>query len=331
MREAIAIAERLGWSTLPIVGVADLNLAAVLIDRGQLDEGEDWLERAEPILTGAPEPAANVGLHHAQGMLAIARGRFADALAAFRDGERLAERLRAPHFLAGVARQWQLRAQLRLGDAEPARAALAEADGGAQWCSLAAHLRLAEDDAAGAAAAVAPVLAGRRSRSTPTRRSRRCCSTRSRATRSASARRRSAASSARSTLAEPQGHVWIVLTVPGVRELLAAHPAHRTAHAAHLRALLDHLEGVEPRATRRELADPLSERELAVLRFLPTNLSAAEIGSELFLSVQHGQDPHAQALRQARRAHARGGGGARAGARAAGAVAARLSRFTRIV
>jgi LuxR family maltose regulon positive regulatory protein len=33
------------------------------------------------------------------------------------------------------------------------------------------------------------------------------------------------------------------------------------------------------------LADPLSERELAVLRFLPTNLSAAEIGAELFLSV----------------------------------------------
>jgi LuxR family maltose regulon positive regulatory protein len=30
--------------------------------------------------------------------------------------------------------------------------------------------------------------------------------------------------------------------------------------------------------------EPLSERELAVLRFLPTNLSAGEIGSELFLT-----------------------------------------------
>ena len=29
----------------------------------------------------------------------------------------------------------------------------------------------------------------------------------------------------------------------------------------------------------------LSDRELAVLRFLPTNLSATEIGSELYLSV----------------------------------------------
>jgi LuxR family maltose regulon positive regulatory protein len=87
-------------------------------------------------------------------------------------------------------------------------------------------------------------------------------------------------------LAEPQGRVWIFLTVPGVRELLEAHPRHRTAHAAHLRTLLDHLAGVEPTAAApHEPAEPLSERELAVLRFLPTNLSAGEIGSELFLSV----------------------------------------------
>ena len=77
--------------------------------------------------------------------------------------------------------------------------------------------------------------------------------------------------------------MWIWLTVPGARELLAAHPAHRTAHAAYLRALRDHLDGGEP--PRAELAEPLNERELTVLRFLPTNLSAAEIGSELFLSV----------------------------------------------
>ena len=160
LREAIAIAERLGWSTLPIIGVADLNLAAGLIDRGRFEEGAGWLERADPILTGAPEPAASVGLHHTTGMLAMARGRYADALAAFREAERLAEQLRAPHFLAAVARQWQLRAQLRLGDPAPAREALAAAGDGALWCSLAAHVCLADGDADGAAAAVAPVLAG---------------------------------------------------------------------------------------------------------------------------------------------------------------------------
>jgi LuxR family maltose regulon positive regulatory protein len=50
--------------------------------------------------------------------------------------------------------------------------------------------------------------------------------------------------------------------------------------------LLDHLEGAAPtRAEPEVLADPLNERELTVLRFLPTNLSASEIGGELFLSV----------------------------------------------
>jgi LuxR family transcriptional regulator, maltose regulon positive regulatory protein len=35
----------------------------------------------------------------------------------------------------------------------------------------------------------------------------------------------------------------------------------------------------------RPLAEPLNERELAVLRFLPGNLSAAQIGGEMYLSV----------------------------------------------
>jgi LuxR family transcriptional regulator, maltose regulon positive regulatory protein len=90
-------------------------------------------------------------------------------------------------------------------------------------------------------------------------------------------------------LAEPAGRVFMFLTVPGAEELLHAHPVHRTAHAAHLRTLLDHVTGVEvaePAAPAHTgLLDPLSDRELSVLRFLPTNLSAAEIGAELFLSV----------------------------------------------
>ena len=122
--------------------------------------------------------------------------------------------------------------------------------------------------------------------------------------------------------------MWIWLTVPGARELLAAHPAHRTAHAAHLRALRDRLEGEAPRPSSTE---PLNERELTVLRFLPTNLSAAEIGNELFLSVNTVKT-HMRKLYAKLDAHTRAEAvRARAGARSAGAVAARLSSFTRIV
>ena len=88
-------------------------------------------------------------------------------------------------------------------------------------------------------------------------------------------------------LSEPDGRVGMALTIPGVRELLDEHPTHRTVHGAHLQVLRDLLAGVEPEPTAAPstLQEPLKERELAVLRFLSTNLTAAEIGNELFLSV----------------------------------------------
>jgi LuxR family transcriptional regulator, maltose regulon positive regulatory protein len=290
LRQALAITDRIGWSGHPTAATASMALATVLVERGSFAKGEELLARAEPVLARSPEPAAIVGLRHAQGTLAMSQGRFADALAAFRAGEEVSRQLRGPHLLALVERQWQLRAQLRLGDPEPARAELAEARAagteGAHWCNLDAQLRLAADDPEGAAAAVAPVLAG---------------SVFAYHVNSeiealllhaiASGRIGAHADAERSieralALAEPQGRVMIVLTVPGARAALEAHPVHRTAHAAHLKLLLDYLAGAEPaRRSTPALAEPLSERELAVLRFLPTNLSAPEIGSELFLSV----------------------------------------------
>jgi LuxR family transcriptional regulator, maltose regulon positive regulatory protein len=92
-----------------------------------------------------------------------------------------------------------------------------------------------------------------------------------------------------------------------VRELLEDHLLHRTAHGAHLKTLLDHLAGAEPAQPAEaaaEPSEPLSERELAVLRFLPTNLSAGGIGSELFLSV-HTVKTHMRKLYAKRDVHAR--------------------------
>jgi LuxR family maltose regulon positive regulatory protein len=305
LRQAIAIADRVGWSTHPHVGVACMMLAAVVIERGRLAEGEHWLERADPILTQAPEPPASVGLRHSEGMLLMVRGRFAEALAAFRAGEQLAEQLRAPHFLALIERQWQHRAQLRLGDTESVRAALASGGPGAQWCNLAAHLCLVEDDPTGAAAAVAPVLAG--TAFAPHTNMEIEALLLDGLARTRLGQEEAAARSVERALelAEPQGRTFIVLTVPGARELLQGHPLHRTAHAAHLKTLLDLLAGTEPASEApHDLPEPLSERELAVLRFLPTNLSAAEIGGELFLSV-HTVKTHMRKLYAKLGAHTR--------------------------
>jgi LuxR family maltose regulon positive regulatory protein len=293
LREAISIAERLGWGGHQMAAAAYVTLGAVHIERGALDEGERWLERAAPIVAKAPEPAVSVGLHHARGLLDFVRGRFHEALAAFRDGERATTELRAPHFLAIVERQWQLRALVELGDLDLVRAGLEDARAGpvgalAEWDNLEARVRLAQGDAAGVAAAVEPMLSGEvvayhvnfeieallldavaRAQLGE-----------------AEAVERSVERALE--LAEPQGRVLMFLAVPGVEQLLAQHPLHRTAHAAHLKALLDQFSGLEPARgdqPAHELREPLSERELAVLRFLPTNLSATEIGGELFLSV----------------------------------------------
>ncbi len=74
-----------------------------------------------------------------------------------------------------------------------------------------------------------------------------------------------------------------LLNGPGVCELLEAQAQTGTAHPALLEVLL---EGVCQRAPApAKLAEPLTERELRILRYLPTMLSNAEIGAEIFVSL----------------------------------------------
>jgi LuxR family maltose regulon positive regulatory protein len=220
-------------------------------------------------------------------MLALAQARLDDALASFEAGMQLAGTLRAPHFLAVILRQWELRVRLRLGDADAVRAALPDVVPGAQTSNLAALVALAGDEPDAAAEAVAPVLAGEAFVFHVNVEIEALLLDALARTALGDAGAAHASVERALALTEPEGRVWLVLTVPGARDLLAAHPAHRTAHAAHLRALLDHLSGLEPASAAADEApaEALSERELAVLRFLPTNLSASEIGGELYLSV----------------------------------------------
>ena len=307
LRSAIALADRVGWSTQPIVGVAYMGLGQILVDRGHTQEGGEWLARADPILSEGSEAAATLALRHAQGMVAIAGGRYDDALAAWTEAERAAQPLRTEHFLALPARQWQFRSRLGLGQLDEVERGLAERGSGAEWHNLEARLLLARDDPAGAAAALEPVLAGE-------------------ApfyhlnleieaylldglARAGMGEQDAAFASVERALAlaEPQGRMWIVATVPGVEELLRAHPLHRTAHAAFVTDLIDYLAGREAAAAPGgggDLREPLTDRELAVLRFLPTNLSAGEIGSEMFLSV-HTVKTHMRRLYAKLDAHSR--------------------------
>jgi LuxR family transcriptional regulator, maltose regulon positive regulatory protein len=89
--------------------------------------------------------------------------------------------------------------------------------------------------------------------------------------------------------AQPDGYRMPLLSVGApLRDLLKRRIRSGTSQRALAGELIQLLEeqrdtaGVDP---RRVLLDPLSDREEAVLRYLPTVLSKAEIASELFVSV----------------------------------------------
>jgi LuxR family maltose regulon positive regulatory protein len=87
-------------------------------------------------------------------------------------------------------------------------------------------------------------------------------------------------------IAEPDAQVFPFVLIRPV-ELLQRHPRHDTAHAALLSNILDVLAGspLQPPSNDRALREPLSESELRVLGYLPSNLSAPEIAAELFVST----------------------------------------------
>ena len=104
-------------------------------------------------------------MQYFRGRLELSRGRDADALVAFRAAERLAERLDAPNLLLVRARAMLLYVLVRLGDTEAAEQILGgfgsqDRERG-EIRTAAAALRLAQGNPSAAAAALAPVLAGR--------------------------------------------------------------------------------------------------------------------------------------------------------------------------
>jgi LuxR family transcriptional regulator, maltose regulon positive regulatory protein len=286
--EAIAIAEAHGWASEPTFGVAPATLAGIEVGQGRFEEAEHWLERAEQVLRPEVEPAAELLLHLVRGELLSAKGRDAEAIDAFRAAERRQALLVAP--LRVATRGFLARALVRVGDTGSARATLAEmAEEDRGWGesrAAFASLDLAEGDAEAAVKVLAPVLDG---------------SAHALATspvqaflvdalaREALGDLDAAEASIERALerAEPDGIILPFVTTP-VHELLERHPRHRTAHAALLSDILDVLAGSSlpaPAGQRPELREDLSESELRVLRYLPSNLSAPEIGRELYLSL----------------------------------------------
>jgi len=290
-REAIALAERHGWGTEPVVAPALVTLAEKMIWMGEFGEGERWLQRAARALEADDGPGIRLRLHLVTGMLHAGRGCHQEALEEFRAAERLQPQLVSSLALASQVTGWALATQARLrmtGAARTSLAALADenADSG-EIRNARAVIFLAGGDPAGALGAVrdvldgtAPVigyvtvveaqlLAGLAYRELGDQRAANQAAERALA------------------LAEPDRLV-LPFAMTGSRELLEALPRHQTTHAALLTDILDLMHGSSLTPGDRHPSPPaeeLSPGELRVLRYLPTNLSRPEIATELSVSV----------------------------------------------
>jgi LuxR family transcriptional regulator, maltose regulon positive regulatory protein len=287
----VELARRHGWTDEPTVVIAYLALAAVLTWRGRSEEAELWVRRAERTVRMEADPAAGVGVLYFRGLLELACGRDAEALAASQAAEQMAGRLAAPHPLARPARLLIMRALVRLGETENAEQAIAglgeEDSGNGELRIVLAVLRLAQHDPHAALAALAPVLDG----SAPVgwQASLVEAFLLEAIARDAAGDQDAAERALEYALdrAEPDGTLlaFLVHPVPG---LLERHTRHRTTHAALIAEIQDRLAGTksaQPAAAPRPPLEPLRQSELRVLRYLPTNLTAPEIAAELYVSL----------------------------------------------
>jgi LuxR family maltose regulon positive regulatory protein len=287
--EAVALAERHGWDTEPMISPALVTLACALIWTGEFDEGESWLRRAARALQTDAGPGIRLLLHLVGGMLHTGRGHHHDAFAEFSKAEHLQARL-GPHALAGLVTGWTLATQARIGMPEAARAALAALPDEQASVGEVRNARAVIDLASGDAPAALDALGGVLERGVPVLGDFTLVEAHLLAALAQQALddRRSANRSVELALAlaEPDRLV-LPFAITGSGPVLEALPHHETAHAALLIDILDVLACVA-RPTHPTPSPPagvLSPSELRVLRFLPTNLSRPEIAAELSVSV----------------------------------------------
>jgi LuxR family transcriptional regulator, maltose regulon positive regulatory protein len=287
--QAIELAAVNGWADEPVVAVAYLTLCVMRTWQGRLEEAETLLGHAGRASLVETEPAAAMLAWGARGFLENARGRYAEALAAYQAIERPARLVVAAFPRTLITRAHMVQTLVRLDQAERAERFLAGLDERQRDFSAIrvaeATLRLAGNDPHAAASVLAPVLDG----SAPV-------------TiigwlpeaflleaiaRDALGDLRAADAALEHALdlAEPDGVLlpFLMFPAPG---LLERHARQRTAHAALLAEIRDLLAGkaAAPSGGPRPPLERLSESEIRVLRYLPTHMSMRQIADELYVS-----------------------------------------------
>lgn len=282
-RAVAETAEGAGWARMPQVATAYLTLSRVTIDRDELGAAEVWLARLAEVEEVAPEP--HVRLAHALALAARldAAGDREAALVRLRAGS--PDRSWTPP--RPLAEQWVLgEADLlaRAGNPTAARAVAdrlgpPRTDGGRVAAGrLALHLG---DDG------VADVLGDTVASPLPRVRADAGVVAALAAEREGAPERAAALLEDALTSAAPDGRRRPFLAEPALAGALRRRVDRGSGAAGFAMDLLERLTGrpAEPGAPRVPLAEPLTEREATMLRYLASTLSNPEIAAELYVSV----------------------------------------------
>ena len=286
-RAAIQLAERRGWAAIPHVVIAHVVVATVHLWRNELEEAEQAGERAREALGRSREPLIAPVVAQIRARVRALRGDPVTALEILRGG---LVRGALPSWLQVSGGMIEAELWLALGEPSRARAALDGIDSTELYDAAVgvARLELAVGEPEAALRAIVELLDEDRETLMPVTRAE--AWTVDAIARDALHDEPGALEAMERALdlAEPRGYSNAILRHGApVRSLLRRRIAQGTAHRAFAGDLLTVVEQ-EPGARRRNgepLLEPLSERELTVLRFLPTMMSNAEIASEMFVSV----------------------------------------------
>jgi LuxR family transcriptional regulator, maltose regulon positive regulatory protein len=284
---AIQLAERRGWTQMAHTAIAYSTLATVQLWQGELAEAERLAERATKTLVHTVEPLLSPAVGLVRARLLALKG---EPLAALDVVRAAASSGPLPPFMR--VSTGLLESELWLALGEPARARkriqeLSAEDAPDASIGL-ARVELATGEPGSAIRAVATFLADEREPILAFTRTEAWAIdaiARDEVNDEDGALR---ALERALDLAEPRGYAGILARYGApLRSLLRRRVAAGTAHRALAGEILSTLEGppAAERTTATVLLEPLSERELAVLRFLPTMMSNSEIAAEMFVSV----------------------------------------------
>jgi LuxR family maltose regulon positive regulatory protein len=281
--EAEALAHQRGWCGTWPVGITAGTLAAIAFHRDRLDESEQHLRRAADRLKDSGDRPLRAVTAFQQARLQAAQGQPEQAFETLQEARWWLRDWPIMPAMPGVINALEATLLAAMGDDE---AAAAQLTGDGEEAAVArARLRLRAGDPAGALAHLEPFLGDARMILRPTRTEAWVVAA---VARDALGDAPGAGEALEQALETAElGGIQRAFLMHGssIAPLLHRHGRNGTSHRALLEDLIaavDRHGADRPIAT---LPDALSDREAAVLRYLPTMMSNQEIAGELFVSV----------------------------------------------